>query len=217
MNPYRSGRAWLPAAMVSVVFTATLGVLQVIFRETYDESVIPTGLEDSTLEWLFATNLGFWGPDAFDTDEARVIIASVVGALVLLVVTFLVAWPTLRGMAPGSSAFPAFIGTWLATMVATPVAAVAIVLVNNYDRLGDEAPLWAPLSGAISNSVYGFKWGWLAALIGTFVWIVVRPKPSPAGAAAPTPPEPDSAGDPDQPEPPTALPPPPTPRPAPPI
>jgi len=200
MKPYRSGRAWVPAAVVSVVFTLSLIALQVVFRVAYDDSYAQVDYEDSALEWLFVTSLDFWGTGAFETDSARLVVGNLLAVVVLFVVTFLVAWIALRGAAPGSSALPAFLGGWAATMVAAPVASVTIVLVRFYDQL-DENPLGLWLGGALSNSAYGFKWGWVAALLGTLVWLVVRPRPGQVTppVTEPAGPEPVTASEPEPP------------------
>ena len=194
MNPYRSGRAWLPAAVLSVVFAVSLIALQLIFHFGYDDRMAPLSVDDSVIEWLFTNNLGFWGPGAFDPDRTQIVIANLSAGGVLILVAFLLTWFALRGLAPGSSALSAFITGWSATMVAAPVASVVNVLVRSADQEG--YPFGPSISGATYAATYGLKWGWLAAFFATVVWINVRPgigipglggPPLPPPSAGPTP------------------------------
>ncbi len=204
MNPYRSGRAWLPAAVLSVVFAVTLIVLQLIHHFGYDDKFSPLSGDDSVVEWLFVNNLGFWGPGAFDPDETQIVIANLSAGATLLLLAFVVTWLTLRGLAPGSSVVAAFFGGWFATMVAAPIASVVGVLVRSVDQA--DFPFGPAISSSTYAATYGLKWGWLAALVATVVWMNVRPKPGIAGqgssvvpptAAVPvTEPTPDSTPEP---------------------
>lgn len=192
MNPYRSGRAWIPAAVLSVVFAVTLVVLQLIHHFGYDDKFSPLSTDDSIVEWLFVNNLGFWGPGAFDPDETQVVIANLSAGASLIVVAFVVTWLALRGTTPGSSVLPAFFGGWFATMVAAPIASVVAVLVRSVDQA--DFPFGPAISGSTYATTYGLKWGWLAALVAVVVWMSVRPKPgipglgsavAPSGSAVP--------------------------------
>ena len=102
--------------------------------------------------------------------------------------TFLLTWLALRGTAPGSSVLPAFFSGWFATIVAAPAASVVGVVIRSIDQQG------IPFGPAISSSLYattsGLKWGWVAALVATVVWMIVRPRP---GAPSPTGPVPPPA------------------------
>lgn len=207
MNPYRSGRAWLPAAVLSAVFAVSLIALQLIFHFGYDDKVALLSVDDSVIEWLFKNDLGFWGPGAFDPDRTQIVIANLSAGAALILIAFLVTWFALRGLAPGSSALTAFVSAWLATMVAAPVASVVNVFVRSVDQEG--YPFGPAISGSTYEAVYGLKWGWLAALFATVVWIAVRPgigipglggPPIPPPSTGPTPPpepepEPDSDSD----------------------
>jgi hypothetical protein len=190
MNPYRSGRAWLPAAVLSALFAVTLIVLQLIYHFGYDDSTVPVTTDDSILEWLFVNNLGFWGPGAFDPDRAQIVIANLSAGVAIILVAFALTWFALRGMAPGSSAVPAFFSGWLAAMVAVPIGSVVGVLVRSVDQEG--YPLAPAIGSAPYNASFGLKWGWIAALVATAVWMSVRPKPGVPGLGGPAFPPPST-------------------------
>lgn len=200
MKTYRSGRAWLPALIASAGFALTLIVLQLIFHYGYDDAFRPEST--STLEWLFRSHLGFWGPGAFDPDETTVVISNLAGGVTLIVVVFLVTWLALRGTAPGSAAVPGFLSMWAATMIAAPVAAVVTTVIRLSDNDLPTGPL---VAGAVANSDYGLKWGWIAALIASIAWMVARPSPAPVAPTYPAPSGPPAASGPPAPPPPPAT------------
>ena len=188
-SPHRSPRAWIPALVGSVVFALTLVGLQALFHYAFDERPLPDTFESGPLSWLLHAYAGFWGPGAFGVDDAQVLLSGVAGGGVLLVLTLLVAWVGLRGLAPGSSAVSAFLVLWSATVVAAPPAQLAILAVRYPESFGHQAS-GQLVSGATTGAVYGFKWGWAAALVATLVWVATRPRPShqtePGAVAAPT-------------------------------
>lgn len=175
MKTYRSGRAWLPAMVASAAFALTLVALQLIFHYGYDDKFTPES--DSVLPWLFRTNLGFWGPGAFDPDETEVVIANVAGGVTLIVVVFLLVWLAIRGTAPGSASVPGFLSIWAATMIAASLGAVVITVIRLAD---DDVPMGPVIAASVQNSDYGLKWGWIAALIASLAWVAARPSPGPA-------------------------------------
>ncbi len=191
MNPHRTGRAWFPAAVLSAAFAVTLVVLQLIYHFGYDDRAAPVDIDDSIVEWLFVNNLGFWGPGAFDPDRTQIVIANLSAGVAIILVAFVLGWWAQRGIAPGSSVVPVFFSGWFATMMAAPIGSVVGVLVRSVDQ---ERFLLGPAIGSAPYTAgFGLKWGWIAALIGTAVWMGVRTKPGVPGLGAQPLPPPSTA------------------------
>ena len=184
--PHRSPRAWLPAAVASVLFALTLVGLQALFHYAFEERPVPERFESGPLAWLLRSYAGFWGAGAFGVEDSRVLLGGAAGGAVLLVLVLLVGWVGVRGLAPGSSAVSAFLVLWSACVVAAPVAQLAILSVRYQESFAHQAS-GQLVAGATTGAVYGFKWGWAAALAATLVWVRTRPRPShisePAAAA----------------------------------
>lgn len=189
MNPLRSGRAWLPAAVAAVSMVLGLIVLQVLSHLVLDDRMGPKRFDAPVWDWLGSTYVGYFGIGAFDPSHGRIFSGTVIALAMLLLIGFLGSWWAIRGIAPGSSAVPAFLSIWMVLVIATALAALGAFVVRQGGQFGSY-PLGQTLLTVLTGGVvFGVKWGWIAALLAALLWLLLRPAPTPAvelGEAQPT-------------------------------
>jgi lysylphosphatidylglycerol synthetase-like protein (DUF2156 family) len=180
MSSLRSRRAWVPAALAPLVLVVLLLLAWGANKALNDGATSPPGADDSFLRWLLATNNTFFGSEPFSSGSGgRILAGTLVSVVLLLVVGFAIGMAGVRGLTPGSSAVPAFLSLWMALVLACVVAGTADYLVASSSRSGFQGRgrfVFSVLQGQLA---YGAKWGWIAALLATLVWLVVRPRAAP--------------------------------------
>jgi len=178
MNPLRSGRAWLPAAVAAVSMALGLIVLQVLSHLVLDDRLGPRRFDAPVWDWLGSTYVGYFGVGAFDPSHGKIFLGTLIALALLLVIGFLGSWWAIRGIAPGSSVVPAFLSVWMVLVVATALASLGAFVVRLGGQFGSY-PTGQPLLSVLTTGiVFGVKWGWIAALLAALLWLLLRPAPT---------------------------------------
>lgn len=177
MNPFRSRRAWLPAVLAAALMVAGTYALQIVSDRVYDGRGRPQGDAATLVDWLGSTYLGLFGPFGRTADSFSGQTALVAFGLVAFIVSVTVTWRSLRALAPGSGALPAWLCMWMSLTLGTVFGNLAYWVVSDYDVVRGGAAA-APLLNTLSEGVaFGVKWGWLPALVSVLFWVAVRPRP----------------------------------------
>ncbi|MCW2757955.1 MAG: hypothetical protein JWO46_1701 [Nocardioidaceae bacterium] len=171
MSSQRSERAWIPAAVASVGMVFVLLVAWALNKTAGGNRAAPADVDASVWKWLVATNNQFFGAEPF-SGGGKVALGTLVAVVALVVIGYAGTWWALRGLRPGSALVPAFLATWAVLVVAAVVAsAIRWAIVSSDLPSAGQAQYASLTSGAVS----GVRLGWLAALLATVAWLVVRP------------------------------------------
>jgi hypothetical protein len=113
--------------------------------------------------------------------------SALVATLVVAGVTFVGTWLVVRGARRGA-AVTVFFATWAVTILATALGAYAGFVIRSHDRIFDAGI--ASQHGLVADfgALYGFSWGWVAALLASLAWLLFsRSEPRPLAPGSPGP------------------------------
>jgi hypothetical protein len=178
MNPRRSKRGWLAGLFAGVTAVGTIVLLHGLF-ELIDRAPRPP--YSGGAEWydLVLIRMEYLGRDPVGMIDAKSSLAvGMVFALgAVFVVTVIGTWWAARGGAPGSSAFPLFLSTWISFTIGAAVGRFGQTLWQFRDNRDFDGLLTSIMDGALrAGSDYGLVWGFPVALLTVLFWLVVRPR-----------------------------------------
>jgi hypothetical protein len=195
MNALTSRRDWFPSAVAPVSWLLGLAALQVVSHFALNDVSAPLSRNASVPQWLGRTYVGFFGPGALDPSHGKVLLGTLVAAVVLLVVGFLGSWWVFRAVPVGAPGLPAFLSLWMVLVIATALAALASFAVSHAQRFGSISTGEALVGALSAGVVFGVKWGWIAAGLSTLARRrATHPAATAAAVSAPAPEQPRQPG-----------------------